>query len=113
MLLLAASRDQAAIAYRYVLGFLESSPILRQQVESVTAAKYRLINGITIAAQTSRVGRDIIDHGRCGSDDYANACFGCLYLLKAPAYDASQRWGQGFAELALTFPGRRRVWPFA
>ena len=36
VLLLAASRDQAAIAYRYVLGFLESSPILRQQVESVT-----------------------------------------------------------------------------
>ena len=34
VLLLAASRSQASVAFQYVVGFLESSPILRQQIES-------------------------------------------------------------------------------
>ena len=33
--------------------------------------------------RTSRVGKDIIDHGRNGSDDYANALFGMIRLAVA------------------------------
>ena len=42
VLLLAASRDQARVAFDYVVGFLRSSPILRQQIVSVTASEVRL-----------------------------------------------------------------------
>ena len=46
--------------------------------------------------RTSRAGRDIIDHGRAGSDDYANALCGMLrecaksnwdYTYSSPAWD--------------------------
>jgi hypothetical protein len=48
VLLLAASRSQASVAFSYVLGFLQSSPILRQQVVGVTADEVRLKGNIII-----------------------------------------------------------------
>ena len=48
VLLLAASRDQARVAFDYVLGFLRSSPILRQQIVSVTASEVRFKGNIII-----------------------------------------------------------------
>jgi hypothetical protein len=48
VLLLAASRSQASIAFSYVCGFLEASPILRQQVESMTADEVRLKGNVVI-----------------------------------------------------------------
>ena len=42
VLLLAASRDQARVAFEYVRGFFDSSPILRQEVVAVTANEVRL-----------------------------------------------------------------------
>ena len=48
VLLLSASRDQAKVAYDYVLGFLHSSPILRQQIESITASEVRLKGSVII-----------------------------------------------------------------
>ena len=48
VLLLAASRSQASVAFSYVCGFLESSPMMRQQVESVTAEEVRLKGNIVI-----------------------------------------------------------------
>jgi hypothetical protein len=33
--------------------------------------------------RTHRSGRDTVDHGRAGSDDYANAVAGCLVMLGA------------------------------
>src|SRR5262245_55858306 len=48
VLLLAASRSQASIAFQYVLGYLEASPLLRQQIESVTAEEVRLKGNIII-----------------------------------------------------------------
>lgn len=53
VLLLAASRSQASVAYRYVLGFLNASPILRQQIESVTADEVRLKGNIIIGVHTN------------------------------------------------------------
>ena len=38
--------------------------------------------------RTSRIGRDAVDHGRNGSDDYANSVVGVLVGLGAtPRYD--------------------------
>jgi hypothetical protein len=48
VLLLAASRSQASVAFSYVVAFLEASPILRQQIESVTANEVRLKGDIII-----------------------------------------------------------------
>lgn len=49
VLLIAASRAQASVAFGYVLGFLEESPILRRQIESTTADEVRLRNRVRIA----------------------------------------------------------------
>jgi hypothetical protein len=46
----------------------------------------------------SRAGRDRVDHGRGGSDDYANAVFGALNLAMAGSryrYDSSMDWVNG------------------
>jgi hypothetical protein len=48
VLLLAASRAQASIAFSYVMGFLQNSAILRQQIESMTADEVRLKGNIII-----------------------------------------------------------------
>jgi hypothetical protein len=53
VLLLAASRSQASVALSYVVGFLNASPILRQQVESVTANEIRLAGNIVIGVHTN------------------------------------------------------------
>jgi hypothetical protein len=46
----------------------------------------------------SRAGRDRVDHGRGGSDDYANAVFGALHLAISGSryrYDCSLSWVNG------------------
>ena len=46
----------------------------------------------------SRAGRDRVDHGRGGSDDYANSVFGALNLAMAGSryrYDSSMDWVNG------------------
>jgi hypothetical protein len=46
----------------------------------------------------SRAGRDRVDHGRGGSDDYANAVFGALNLAMAGSkyrYECSLDWVSG------------------
>lgn len=48
VILIAASRAQAGVAFGYVLAFLESSPILRKQVEAVTVDEVRLKGNIVI-----------------------------------------------------------------
>jgi hypothetical protein len=46
---LAMSRDQAKLVFQYALGFLESSPVLKQEIDSITANEIRLRNGIISA----------------------------------------------------------------
>jgi hypothetical protein len=46
----------------------------------------------------SRAGRDRVDHGRGGSDDYANAVFGALNLAMTGSryrYNSSMDWVSG------------------
>ena len=49
VLVLAASRDQARVVFDFTRGFLEKSPVLRQEIEGITAYEIRLRNGVTIA----------------------------------------------------------------
>jgi hypothetical protein len=48
VLALSASRAQAHVIFQYCLAFIESSDILRQQIESTTAEEIRLKNNIVI-----------------------------------------------------------------
>jgi hypothetical protein len=44
---------RAAVVFNYVRGFLESSPILRQEIESITASEIRLRNNVVIGTHDS------------------------------------------------------------
>jgi hypothetical protein len=63
--------------------------------------------------RTSRVGKDVVDHGRTGSDDHANALAGCMYaaLGRRSRYDSSQSWvdGSGAARRRFTLGERMRL----
>jgi hypothetical protein len=48
VLVLAASRDQAKVVFRYAVGFIQASPVLAKGVASVTADEIRLKSGIVI-----------------------------------------------------------------
>jgi hypothetical protein len=48
-LILSATVEQSKVALSYCLAFLESSPVLRQEIEDVTASEIRLRNGVVIA----------------------------------------------------------------
>ena len=45
----AASRSQAAIIFKYVVGFLQASPVLRHEIESMTTSEVRLRGNVVIA----------------------------------------------------------------
>jgi hypothetical protein len=49
VLVLEPSQPQATVVFNYALAFLQTSPVLRQEVESVTAHEIRLKNGLVIA----------------------------------------------------------------
>jgi hypothetical protein len=53
VLALAASRDQAAVVFGYIQGFLEASPVLAQEIESITASEIKLRNGVGIAVHAN------------------------------------------------------------
>src|SRR5947207_4961018 len=51
--LIGADRKQARIAYRYVLAFLRSSPLLARLIERETSDEIDLTNGVTIQISTA------------------------------------------------------------
>jgi hypothetical protein len=53
VLVLAASRPQAAVVFRYALGALEASPMLADQIDAVTADEIRLKSGIVIGVHSN------------------------------------------------------------
>lgn len=48
VLVLAASRDQAKVVFNYVVGFLEASPVLKQEIDTITSDEVRLCSGVII-----------------------------------------------------------------
>jgi Terminase large subunit, ATPase domain len=53
VLILAASKSQANTVFSYVRAFFESSPIIRQQVEEITADEIRLHGNIVLSVHTN------------------------------------------------------------
>lgn len=53
VLVLAADRDQAKVAFGYIRGLLEASPLLSQEIASITADRITLASGIEIQVGTS------------------------------------------------------------
>jgi hypothetical protein len=53
ILVLAAAKDQAAVVFRYCVGFLEASPLLAGMIDTVSQDTITLKNGITIAVGAS------------------------------------------------------------
>lgn len=53
VLVLAASRDQARVVFDYIAGFMEASPVLRQEIEGQSATEIRLRNGIVIGTHAN------------------------------------------------------------
>jgi hypothetical protein len=48
VLVLAATKQQATVIFNYALAFIESSPMLRSQIQSVTAEEIRLSGNVVI-----------------------------------------------------------------
>jgi hypothetical protein len=40
--IIAAARDQAKVVFNYIIGFLEASPVLKQEIEGITTTEVRL-----------------------------------------------------------------------
>lgn len=53
VLVLAGSRDQAGVVFRYAQAFIHRSPILRKMVKTVTVNEIRLTNGVTVAVHSN------------------------------------------------------------
>jgi hypothetical protein len=53
VLVLAASQEQARVVFAYAKAFLQTSPVLRQEVVDVTRSEIRLRNGITLAIHSN------------------------------------------------------------
>ena len=53
VLVLAASQAQARTVYQHCVGFLQASPILKQEIANLTASEITLKNGIVIAIHSN------------------------------------------------------------
>ena len=53
VLVIAASRDQARVVFDYIKGFIEASPVLRQEIENITQSEIRLRNNIVISTHAN------------------------------------------------------------
>lgn len=90
--------------------YLEGLPIFTRGAVSIPNIP-RLIRELRLLERrTSRIGRDIIDHGSGGSDDYANVLFGSLNVLvakRAPMVISPEV----LARSALPGPARPSLYP--
>ena len=81
--------------------YLEALPqFMRQSISLPNHPK--LIRELRLLERrTSRAGRDVVDHGAHGSDDYANAFCGALRCLTR-AVDVSMAWVSGDEDEAIS-----------
>lgn len=75
--------------------YVETLPLWMRGLISIPDHSNLLRELRLLERRTSRVGKDIVDHGRAGSDDYANAVAGCIHWCdrrtKYPLYDTELR----------------------
>jgi hypothetical protein len=53
VLVLAASRDQSQVVFEYLKGFLEASPILRQEIVNIKASEIELRGNVVVAVHSN------------------------------------------------------------
>ena len=49
--IIAATREQASVVFKYVVGFLQTSPVLRQEIEVVTQHEVRLRGNVVLSTR--------------------------------------------------------------
>jgi hypothetical protein len=49
--IIAATREQATVVFKYVIGFLQTSPVLRQEIEVVTQHEVRLRGNVVLSTR--------------------------------------------------------------
>jgi hypothetical protein len=76
--------------------YLEALPQFMRQAISIPDHPKLIRELRLLERRTSRMGRDMVDHGKNGWDDYANALCGALgSLTKYGSYDVSLDWVSG------------------
>jgi hypothetical protein len=68
--------------------YLEALPLFMRGSVSIPDHAKLLRELRLLERRTSRMGKDIVDHGRNGSDDYANALAGMLRALAGSNYES-------------------------
>jgi hypothetical protein len=63
--------------------YLEMIPAFTRELISLPNHPRLLKELRLLERRTSRIGRDVVDHGRNGSDDYANSCAGVAAIVSA------------------------------
>jgi len=74
---------------------LEALPLFSRGVVRIPDHPKMLRELRLLERRTSRLGRDVVDHGKAGSDDYSNAVVGALVRTKKGGYDTSLSWVDG------------------
>jgi hypothetical protein len=73
--------------------YLEALPLFTRQAISIPNHPQLLRELRLLERRTHRSGRDTVDHGPRGADDFANAVCGCAtFAVQRGGYDTSMRW---------------------
>jgi hypothetical protein len=88
--------------------YLEALPLFMRGAVSIPDFQPMLRELRLLERSTHRSGRDTVDHGRNGSDDYANALCGCAVHAVNAGYDTSIAWVSGGDE--VSDEDRNRQW---
>jgi Terminase large subunit, ATPase domain len=88
--------------------YLEALPLFMRGAVSIPDFQPLLRELRLLERSTHRSGRDTVDHGRNGSDDYANSLCGCAVHAVNPGYDTSIAWVSGGDEVSEE--DRNRQW---
>jgi len=67
--------------------YLEALPLFTRGLVSLPDHATTIRELRLLERHTHRSGRDTVDHGKSGHDDYANAALGCLVALSKRAYN--------------------------
>src|SRR6266699_3457187 len=54
--IIAATREQASVVFKYVVGFLQMSPVLQQEIEVVTQHEVRLRGNVVLSTRAGTIG---------------------------------------------------------
>jgi hypothetical protein len=88
--------------------YLEALPLFMRGAVSIPDFQPLLHELRLLERSTHRSGKDTVDHGRNGSDDYANALCGCAVHAVKSEYDTSMAWVSGGDEVSEE--DRNREW---